>query len=90
VSTEPTDQPTDQPRGLKTDLSNLRARPKPGGPLDLAAAADLRVDDSDDDDPVLYYADGSPVDTWREDTRTTSASPAPNTNCTSACCRSSC
>ncbi|HZP51731.1 MAG TPA: polyphosphate kinase 2 [Actinocrinis sp.] len=60
-------EPTDQPRGLKTDLSNLRARPKPGGPLDLAAAADLRVDDSDDDDPVLYYADGTPVDTWRED-----------------------
>jgi polyphosphate kinase 2 len=56
-----------EPRGLKTDLSNLRARPKPGGPLDLAAAADLRVDDSDDDDPVLYYADGTPVDTWRED-----------------------
>jgi polyphosphate kinase 2 len=29
--------------------------------------ASLRVDDSDDDDPVLYYADGAPVDTWRED-----------------------
>jgi len=29
--------------------------------------AGLRVDDSDDDDPVLYNADGTPVDTWRED-----------------------
>ena len=35
--------------------------------LDVATIADLRVDDSDDDDPVLYYPDGSPVDTWRED-----------------------
>jgi polyphosphate kinase 2 len=27
---------------------------------------DLRVDDSDDDDPVLVLHDGRPVDTWRE------------------------
>jgi polyphosphate kinase 2 len=27
---------------------------------------DLRVDDSDDDEPVLVRADGRPVDTWRE------------------------
>jgi polyphosphate kinase len=27
---------------------------------------DLRVDDSDEDDPVLLRADGRPVDTWRE------------------------
>jgi hypothetical protein len=26
----------------------------------------LRVDDSDDDEPVLVRADGQPVDTWRE------------------------
>jgi polyphosphate kinase 2 len=26
----------------------------------------LRVDDSDDDDPVLLLPDGSPLDTWRE------------------------
>lgn len=26
----------------------------------------LKVDDSDDDDPVLITSDGSPVDTWRE------------------------
>jgi polyphosphate kinase 2 len=35
--------------------------------VDPSALADLRVDDSDDDDPVLYYSDGRPVDTWRED-----------------------
>ena len=35
--------------------------------LDLVSAGDLRVDDSDDDDPVLYFPDGTPVDTWRED-----------------------
>ena len=29
--------------------------------------AGLRVDDGDDDDPVLYNADGTPVDTWREE-----------------------
>ena len=29
--------------------------------------AGLRVDDSDDDDPVLLLPDGRPVDTWRED-----------------------
>ncbi len=28
---------------------------------------ELRVDDSDDDDPVLLKADGSPIDTWLED-----------------------
>ena len=59
--------PDGEPRGLATDLSNLRARPKPEGPMDLASAADLRVDDSDDDDPVLFFPDGSVVDTWRED-----------------------
>ena len=26
----------------------------------------LRVDDSDEDEPVLLRADGRPVDTWRE------------------------
>jgi polyphosphate kinase len=33
-------------------------------PEDLAG---LRVDYSDDEDPVLFNADGTPVDTWRED-----------------------
>jgi polyphosphate kinase len=32
----------------------------------LAELPDLRVDDSDDDEPVLVRADGRPVDTWRE------------------------
>ena len=34
---------------------------------DLADLTDLRVDDNDDDDPVLLRPDGRPVDTWRED-----------------------
>jgi polyphosphate kinase 2 len=36
-------------------------------PADLAGLAGLRVEDDDDDDPVLVYADGNIVDTWRED-----------------------
>jgi polyphosphate kinase len=34
---------------------------------DLGELADMRVDDTDDDDPVLSYPDGRAVDTWRED-----------------------
>jgi polyphosphate kinase 2 len=33
----------------------------------LAELGGYRVADDDDDDPVLLNADGSPVDTWRED-----------------------
>ena len=43
------------------------SRASPRGWPDLAATADLRADDSDDDDHVLYFADGTPVDAWRED-----------------------
>ncbi|MGJ6966454.1 polyphosphate kinase 2 [Streptosporangium sp. G11] len=32
----------------------------------LDELSDLRVNDDDDDDPVLIRRDGSPVDTWRE------------------------
>jgi polyphosphate kinase len=32
----------------------------------LDELSDLRVNDDDDDDPVLIRGDGSPVDTWRE------------------------
>ncbi|GAA4184697.1 polyphosphate kinase 2 [Streptosporangium oxazolinicum] len=32
----------------------------------LDELSDLRVNDDDDDDPVLVRQDGSPVDTWRE------------------------
>ena len=36
--------------------------------IDLLAQADeLVVDDSDDDDPVLLWRDGTVVDTWRQD-----------------------
>jgi polyphosphate kinase 2 len=43
--------------------------PSPGSkdPEDLAILAGLRVEDNDDDDPVLLWPDGTPVDTWRED-----------------------
>ncbi len=43
--------------------------PSPGSedPGDLAILAGLRVEDNDDDDPVLVWPDGTPVDTWRED-----------------------
>ena len=36
-------------------------------PIDLALLAGMRVVDDDDDDPVLLWPDGTPVDTWRED-----------------------
>jgi polyphosphate kinase 2 len=35
--------------------------------MDSVVPADVWVDDSEDDDPVLRQADGSIVDTWRED-----------------------
>ncbi len=43
--------------------------PSPGSqdPADIALLADLRVVDTDDDDPVLLWPDGTPVDTWRQD-----------------------
>ena len=43
--------------------------PSPGStdPADLAILAGLRVEDNDDDDPVLVWPNGTPVDTWRED-----------------------
>ena len=47
----------------------FNALPSPGSedPTDLAILAGLRVEDNDDDDPVLVWPDGTPVDTWRED-----------------------
>jgi polyphosphate kinase len=47
----------------------FNALPSPGSedPADLAILAGLRVVDNDDDDPVLLWPDGRPVDTWRED-----------------------
>ncbi len=47
----------------------FNALPSPGSedPADLAILAGLRVEDNDDDDPVLVWPDGTPVDTWRED-----------------------
>jgi polyphosphate kinase 2 len=47
----------------------IRSLPSPGSedPEDLAILAGLRVEDTDDDDPILVWPDGTPVDTWRED-----------------------
>jgi polyphosphate kinase 2 len=47
----------------------FHAIPSPGSedPADLAILAGLTVEDNDDDDPVLLWPDGTPVDTWRED-----------------------
>ena len=47
----------------------IRSLPSPGSedPEDLAILAGLRVEDTDDDDPILIWPDGTPVDTWRED-----------------------
>jgi len=36
-------------------------------PTALPNLGDYRVEAGDDDDPILLNADGSPVDTWRED-----------------------
>jgi len=50
-------------------ISVMRSLPSPGStdPEDLAVLAGLTVEDTDDDDPVLLWPDGTPVDTWRED-----------------------
>ena len=49
--------------------SVIRTLPSPGStdPADLAVLAGLTVVDTDDDDPMLLWPDGTPVDTWRED-----------------------
>jgi polyphosphate kinase len=36
-------------------------------PADLALLAGMTVEDNEDDDPVLLWPDGRPVDTWRQD-----------------------
>ena len=43
---------------------DVRTAPESSDLLD--ELPDLRVDDRDDDEPVLVRADGRPVDTWRE------------------------
>jgi polyphosphate kinase len=50
-------------------LPEPRALPYPfsKAPEDLAVLAGMKVIDDDDDDPILYWPDGRPVDTWRED-----------------------
>ena len=41
--------------------------PVPKIPLTSHILAGLTVEDTDDDDPILLWPDGTPVDTWRED-----------------------
>jgi len=50
-------------------LTEADRLPHPGSedPDDLAVLAGLRVEDTDDDDPVLIWPDGRVVDTWRQD-----------------------
>jgi polyphosphate kinase len=52
-----------------SDEQYLRIRPhRPDDPDGTSVVPDgVWVDDSDEDDPVLRHADGSLVDTWRED-----------------------
>jgi polyphosphate kinase 2 len=52
-----------------SSITVTRSLPSLGSddPIDLALLAGLRVIDDDDDDPVLVRADGTVVDTWRED-----------------------
>src|SRR6202021_3624879 len=47
----------------------INTLPSPGSddPADLAILAGLTVVDNEDDDPILLWPDGTPVDTWRED-----------------------
>jgi polyphosphate kinase len=47
----------------------INSLPSPGSndPADLAILAGLTVVDNEDDDPILLWPDGTPVDTWRED-----------------------
>jgi polyphosphate kinase len=50
-------------------ITVMRELPNPGSddPADLALLAGLTVVDDGDDDPVLLWPDGTPVDTWRDE-----------------------
>jgi polyphosphate kinase len=50
--------------GVQFDDSETTTKPYDGP---IAELGGYRVADDDDDDPVLLNADGTPVDTWRED-----------------------
>src|SRR5919112_1586717 len=52
--------------GVSTDDQVIDVRTAAESSDLLDELPDLRVDDSDDDEPVLLRADGRPVDTWRE------------------------
>ncbi len=48
------------------------------------------VDDSDEDDPVLRQADGTIVDTWREECPYPPRLDGPSKTITSGCCKWNC
>ncbi|MEU4834957.1 polyphosphate kinase 2 [Streptosporangium sp. NPDC023615] len=54
----------EEPMGGQPPVLDVRSAMERSDLLD--ELADLRVEDDDDDDPVLVRVDGSPVDTWRE------------------------
>ena len=53
-----------------SDETTFQAGEQPAGrrwvPTDVTNTTGLRIEDEDDDDPVLVAADGTHVDTWRE------------------------
>ena len=64
MQAEAADQDHSQ-NGVYAGHDDEQTTPPYDGPVE--ALGGYRVADDDDDDPVLLNADGSPVDTWRED-----------------------
>jgi len=64
MQAEAEDQDQSQ-NGVYPGHDDEQTTPPYDGPVE--ALGGYRVADDDDDDPVLLNADGSPVDTWRED-----------------------
>ncbi|MEZ0114482.1 polyphosphate kinase 2 [Catenulispora sp. EB89] len=63
VSGEPTEpQPTDS-----YDAADGPEQQRDWNLADVTATGGLRIEEADDDDPILIGADGVPVDTWRQD-----------------------
>jgi len=63
------DEPTESPSPDTDPLQSLDSRNgQPSWALaDVTDIGGLRIEEADDDDPILIDADGVPVDTWRQD-----------------------
>ena len=63
------DEPTESPSPDTDPLESLDSRNgQPSWALaDVTDIGGLRIEEADDDDPILIDADGVPVDTWRQD-----------------------